>query len=606
MCRFQTLEADKIISCQATAYVGLLSDQNAVTPSDLVIPIDGDGLCIFHSSKLDWKRENNFGYWLERLFKVITLVDQDKIPLQTTFRDFNLMGFVFIENQLAKQKGGEAKLSFKKLRLKNHIQLYLNGSTFVMPVSFQECRIKKTVLVFNDCRFESHLQISNCQIFQLGFTECRFSAGILISKCDIQGYTEFSGATVQESFQITSTEFTTNVFLPQARFECHSFLLSYVNFHGQVDFSASVFEQDIAIENCEFDKTLKFHNAHFQGPLELTGNIYSDNVYFTSSESQRKLFEDSVHFLILNQEEELTGHLIFENANLSNIAEQDRRELIELSRKNKVTIGPGCIKYRAQTRPVSIKSTDVNRSLISELTHSFSSYFTSTNGINLGVEFIDKTLGSLSIFYFTDEDMTNQELEQKLKFAADKFWTFDFADEDDTESIAQRIDSFAARVGVTLNIALKEQHQIWSSQMTRELVGLIPTSDTNKAVNQINITIQKFTNNMKIENLIAHSGSQINIADRIDKIDFFASVSGITETDLQKFKELIAKLTPREVTDLNVEVVESQTAQGEISLIENLKSKVVNLGSKYGIPLAESLTASAVYDLLKVLFGVTS
>lgn len=37
--------------------------------------IDANGYCIFHSEDIEWKRKNNFGFWMQSLFVFLSLVD---------------------------------------------------------------------------------------------------------------------------------------------------------------------------------------------------------------------------------------------------------------------------------------------------------------------------------------------------------------------------------------------------------------------------------------------------------------------------------------------------------------------------------------------------
>ncbi|MEL6661093.1 MAG: pentapeptide repeat-containing protein, partial [Bacteroidota bacterium] len=56
------------------------------------IPYDNDGLCIFHSPKLEWKQELNVMNYLRRLIKGISKLNENNGDyLNYTFAEYNLL-----------------------------------------------------------------------------------------------------------------------------------------------------------------------------------------------------------------------------------------------------------------------------------------------------------------------------------------------------------------------------------------------------------------------------------------------------------------------------------------------------------------------------------
>lgn len=53
------------------------------------LPVDENGLCLFHSSDIEWKRQNKYA---ERLAALITCVDNDEDMEDISFDDFILVG----------------------------------------------------------------------------------------------------------------------------------------------------------------------------------------------------------------------------------------------------------------------------------------------------------------------------------------------------------------------------------------------------------------------------------------------------------------------------------------------------------------------------------
>jgi hypothetical protein len=99
-----------------------------------------------------------------------------------------------------------------------------------------------------------------------------------------------------------------------------------------------------------------------------------------------------------------SGTVRFENVNFSMITRASRDRLTLLAKSGRVEIGPGCIKYRLQTDVRTISVSQSNAPLILELCQTFTNYFTASNGLNLGLEVVERENTQVSFFYFTDED----------------------------------------------------------------------------------------------------------------------------------------------------------------------------------------------------------
>jgi hypothetical protein len=188
-----------------------------------------------------------------------------------------------------------------------------------------------------------------------------------------------------------------------------------------------------------------------------------------------------------------------------------------LSKSNKVTIGKGCIKYRVQTKPIKISQAHQN--LITELTNSFSSYFLYSNGFNLGVEFINKQLHAVELFYFTDEDISLEELYTRLNACEAHFWTFSM-DKDmltANDGLINIIDSYVSKLSILSKIGFRQDYGLWNDANTEELLKAISYSGSSVSSNQINVfidTLKLSANDMTIEELNIQKGNA-QIADRI-------------------------------------------------------------------------------------------
>jgi hypothetical protein len=93
---------------------------------------------------------------------------------------------------------------------------------------------------------------------------------------------------------------------------------------------------------------------------------------------------------------------------------------------------------------------------------------------------------------------------------------------------------------------------------------------------------------------------QINIADRIDKVVFNENL-GISKEDLGQLKQGIKNLPQEEQTSLKRmfgEMIECDVVEERQSIVQNIRSFL----QENGVPIAQSLTAGGILELIKLLF----
>ncbi len=141
---------------------------------------------------------------------------------------------------------------------------------------------------------------------------------------------------------------------------------------------------------------------------------------FESTDAQKKLFNHDVQFSFASPPE---GLISFQNVNFHNILAPSRKRLLDYARQGKVDIGSGCIKYRFQTPVRKISVADGNTALIMEICQTFSHYFTEMNGLNLGVEVVERSETAIHLFYFTDENISEETFYERLAVAEQQLWS---------------------------------------------------------------------------------------------------------------------------------------------------------------------------------------
>jgi hypothetical protein len=330
------------------------------------LPVDNDWLCIFHSRDIDWKIKNKFSNWIDNL--VAYLKCYDKVMYMASnppkMKVVDLSGAFLIGKKTRLQAGAsETLLKFRGFTFirshRVHSGLYGDSDKLV----FEDCKLGKTELSFNYATINGEFFLSNSEFGQFKFNNSRLNGGILVNHCTFNNHTDISGLTVKNMLQFSHCHFLTHAFFISSNLRCESVFFEEVHFQGRTDFGRCTIHGDAEFQECHFNQLLSFSNACFNGPVAFTANYYDDNVQFTSSDSVNKLFYDNVNFTFINGEDEVQQRLIFDNVNFYLIAGKDREELLELARKNKVTIGLGCIKYRVQTQPVNVHTSDITKNI---------------------------------------------------------------------------------------------------------------------------------------------------------------------------------------------------------------------------------------------------
>lgn len=517
MCRYSDNKADKTIQCSLEKYYALAEG------IDHKLPLDNQGFCIFHSQNLAWKVENGFSDKLNGLFDLITALANEEIPFDFKygFKNFDCKGIHFVGavtkllDDSIHQRLIIENLSIKK----DSTYITFDESHFYHVTNLQQCDFTKTDLSFKNCIFEQDLNFSNLSIRQLSLFGAELKGGFNSNKCEFQSYCEFCDLKVQQTFNIMSTDFFGATFFTESHFSTDAWNIDDAYFEDLVDFSECVFDTEMSIENCTFASELRFTNGQFKRSAIFQFNEYKGSVFFNSKDVNQKLFDDYVYFK-LAKIEDLSGQIIFENANFSNIVNEDRETLMVLAKSNKVTIGKGCIKYRVQTKPIKIKINHAHHNLITELTNSFSSYFLYSNGFNLGVEFTNKQLHAIELFYFTDEDISLEELYHRLGACEEHFWTFSMDKNTLTKNkdLIHIIDSYVSKLSILSKIGFRSDYGLWNDEDTEALLKTITYTTSSISLDKINIFIDKLKltteNNMTIKKLLIEGGQQ-QFADKI-------------------------------------------------------------------------------------------
>ena len=319
---------------------------------------------------------------------------------------------------------------------------FAQSLTFNKSADFGNCTFVDTVefintdffqgVSFKNSLFGKYFLLKNINLDDLILSKIQAKEQVYLENVKVQKYASFDCSTFEQGMKLSNSIFGHFVFFDNSKFyaqnkNLHFFDIQNCTFKLTVDFGDALFDCIFSIENVNFLDEVSFTNTKFNykgvnvssiGGLKGVNftkvNLQKNGVInFIGTESE-KLFNHEVVFHKTSIEDGC--YIKFENANFKFIDVIARESFLELSKQenSKIIIGSGCLKYRLQTNIKTINVTNRNEDLLRELTNSFSSYFTNKNGFNLGVEFLSRSDDYIKLFYFTDEDISEEEFNSRF------------------------------------------------------------------------------------------------------------------------------------------------------------------------------------------------
>jgi hypothetical protein len=479
-----------------------VSDFNNID-SDIVLPLDKSGVCIFHSNELEWKRKNNFKAKFLELLDLLNISDINN----TTFYDF--AEFIFV--------GEATKSNHHVLNLTDIIfskEAIFKGAVFADPVEFYNIKFRIGAN-FTEARFKDKLNMKNIYLWGTDFSKANFNNTTIFDNVEfLNSYSLFSDSQFNNSVFFEDSIFDgivdfSNTIFDQGKDEQASVSFKNIRFKDFVDFKHSIFNSSVHFRDVTFDSTVEFIDTLFNATKSTIryvsfAVVFNDIVLneestliFESSNSQNKMFNQDVYFSF---KIEPKGRMRFENVNFSRIEDESRKDIIRLSKLGKIEIGSGCIKYRYQTSVKTISIDNDKQSLILEFTQTFTNYFIVSNGFNLGFEVVERDGKKLRFFYFTDENITEVEFLERLEKTEQEFWSllspktnnYLLTDEKHTNNhqddlkenvIINAVDGLSSLMSIFFRVAIRISFGKWKKKDTKALTDALNIDNQKSIVN---------------------------------------------------------------------------------------------------------------------------
>jgi uncharacterized protein YjbI with pentapeptide repeats len=456
------------------------------------LPLDPTGACLFHSKMAEWKRENDFR---ARFLQMLSLLDlQEAGPKYYDFAEF-----VFVGEEPV--KGGEEKrLHLSDLIFRKHSIFW--GASFIDAAELTDVTFQNGAK-FEAVNFHSHLTFNRVSLRGAEFAHSVFKGKASFLHNTFDSYALFTGARFAGptiSFEESSFDGITDFSNVSFDSKDDQAVVRFRNtqFKDFLDFKGAAFNVQVIFDNVSFGGVTEFIDTTFElikSAARYRGTavefkqievLKGADLSFKGTSASKRLFSHDVTFSFKDDPQ---GTVRFENVNFNEIAPASRKRLTGLAKSGNVEIGPGCIKYRFQTEVKTIPVNEGHAPLILELAGTFANYFTAQNGVNLGLEVVDRTSTHIMLFYFTDEDIEESEFFARLKRSEQDLWNllavspnvFGLLDGGVSEAsltspkaaIINAVDGVSALLGTFFRVGIRIAIGRWREADTRSLLEAI-------------------------------------------------------------------------------------------------------------------------------------
>ncbi|TGV01805.1 hypothetical protein [Flavivirga rizhaonensis] len=451
---------DYIKSCNYYELINLNSLKHLDT-------LDSKGKCVFHSEDIKWKRESDF----YRLLSLLIDIYEEKKEKG------NLIGVHFIS------KRENIPIDY----LDKLAPCYLQYATFCDDVIMSEVEVasnnEKKSFDFRDCIFIKNFLIKNCKIKQ----DVNFSGIQVIDTFEIidtffYDFVEFNHSKFKGSLLLTNCHFKEQFFFQNVFFEEKSTLQIHSTFHKFSLFEkCSVNSSIIDFSDCEFYGETIFRDLKLE-QQSFFNNIFVKKVLVFSGKNENRIFHAYTEFNI--NEELILGNISFDNTNISCIIKEHKENILQLQSTGKIIIERGCIKYRLQTDEIEIFISEGNQLLIDEITRAYTNFFILHTGKNLGIEIVERASEKITLFYFSDENMSQEEflrlLEDSQKTFLGLFSNFRnyLSNTKKEDYVLNGINGIISLMTISFRAALLISLGKWKREDTKALLNSINSTDS--------------------------------------------------------------------------------------------------------------------------------
>lgn len=553
------------------------------------LPVDENGLCLFHSSDIEWKRQNKFA---ERLATLITCVDNDEDMEDISFDDFILVG-----NDTLDRETWE-KHDYKLDSPNEHI-LYLHGAT---------CRKN---LVFHNARFHDPV------IIEKGI----FKTDLIIDHCLFEESISIDRLTIGADLYIDGSEFKRHFVWVGKNRVIGNFTIIDSKFNGRTDFCNLVLENHSVVDNNVFEKSdfVSEFNCRFDGGLDFTRNEFADlrfdacyfygdctfaeltqhhsftiinptiqgQVSFVGT-AEHLLFNANTRIYLTDDCFEELGHVTFDYCNVKDLGTAFVDNIKTLEDLELVRISPTCQVERLTIIYEYHPYTSLNANIIEDFAHLVARYFSRWHAVNLTVK-IDrnKCKRTIRVVFKTTDDISDEEFRKIMnRFSM----TIQASRNSTNDEILDIIDTYRS-----ICDRLRKRHNIIGYEKIAEIlsmqgaiqIGTININSNTMKINNSQIGILSTGNNANFDNntIVQNASSEPDYRALSDELNGLIRIIRREQNDCEEVVYLL-----HNAIDAAEQRDDSQLAR----ILSNLPRWVLKAANGVGIGVLSSYIAQVL------------
>jgi len=328
---------------------------------DLPLPIDEDGYCIFHSSNIEWKKDNNFTKYFLDLLRILNQQAIKRKENKESRGTFDFSGFKFVWD--------DEIIDFSELQ-------FLENAKFNNAVFYEKFLLNNTTFI-NGCQFETSQFYKNVEIKNSTFSDTAifeksiFNEGFSCINSKFENYTLFTSSIFKKKFVLQKCSFDNFVMFDDINFEnkleyaLFDFLtfnevatvdFSNTKFNGLVRFKEITFNADVSFNNCDFSLLQNTNPLNCSVSFEMIKIKNNAFIQFKGDKPYYRMFKNDVSFTF---QDDIIGKIYFMNVDFGSIHHKTIDEFKFLEEKKQLEIGNGCIKDRVNNINIFIASQEI-------------------------------------------------------------------------------------------------------------------------------------------------------------------------------------------------------------------------------------------------------
>jgi len=156
------------------------------------------------------------------------------------------------------------------------------------------------------------------------------------------------------------------------------------------------------------------------------------------------------------------------------------------------------------------------------------------------------------------------------------------------------------RIQEQLSLRLAKELTVEDALSEFEALG----KKTNGKVPVINLNVEKVTiEKMKIGKVVAKEGSQVNIAEVINKVEFNQNRSRVNQEQFEKVKSLLLNLNTEELQLIRSEIETLPIQSEDQTVYEKLYFQLNDFALKHGVPIIDGIASTVLFEVLRSIFN---